>query len=159
MNRNLKRTLSNHSDLNLNHDMTIQSKIIRSVTNDDMMEYNHWRATIFYALTTLTDTYWCNSCPLISMELLSAITTKLLNCLHKFLSLLDRDMQIRKETITDSKLVKAGDILLTPDLKHVIVKDVFVSNTDNKKDRISLEILHATNHLLLSKKCQKVRLL
>ncbi|XP_076088475.1 uncharacterized protein LOC143058887 [Mytilus galloprovincialis] len=89
------------------------------------------------------------------MELLSAITSKLLNCLHKYLSLLDQEMQIKKETITDSQLVKAGDILLTSDLKHVIVKHVCDINTTKRKDRISLEILHASNHFILSKTVSK----
>lgn len=152
MNQKLTKTRSNHDESNLNHTISTELKRIKAVSNNYCVGSSNWCSTVFHGFATLAETYIMDSCPLISLELLLAITVRLFHHMHELLTPFDRDMGIKEETITDSELVKAGDILLTPDLKHVIVKEVRAIITNNQSDIIRLEVVHAANRFLLSKR-------
>lgn len=114
-----------------------------------------WYPKAVYIVSSILDTCLTKNVDLIVIDVCTAMTFKLLDWVQDFITILDKEKHIKKERILDASKIRPGDILLTSDHKHVIVKCVQASKSEQNPNRVSLEVVHALNYLLVSKRVVK----
>lgn len=114
-----------------------------------------WYPKAAYIFSSILDTCLMTNVDLIVIDVCIAVTFKLFDWVQDFITILDIEKHMKKERILDASKIRPGDILLTSDHKHVIVKCVHANKREQSPNRVSLEVVQALNHLLVSKRVVK----
>lgn len=152
MSENMMMPLTTQKELIENHIVFQDSK---PVSHPHKEYTSTWYPKAVYIFSSILDTCLMKNVDLIVIDVCTAMTFKILDWLQDFITILDIEKHIKKERILDASMIRPGDILLTSDHKHVIVKYVHAIKSDQSPNRVSLEVVHALNYLLVSKRVVK----